>query len=624
MNRQQQFNIWYWIAAALLILFFQGWWQSASVTERIPYSRFLELLEQDRIAEVQVRPDSIIGRYREPMDGRSQFVTTIVPEDLARRLERSTARFDGTIQNTFLSNLLSWVLPALVFFGLWMFVFRHVAERQGFGGLMSVGKSKARVYVEKDTGVTFDDVAGIDEAKAELREIVDFLKQPDKYGRLGARIPKGILLVGPPGTGKTLIARAVAGEAGVPFFSISGSEFVEMFVGVGAARVRDLFEQARKAAPCIIFIDELDALGRRRGIGALGGGHDEKEQTLNQLLTELDGFDPRDGIVLLAATNRPEILDPALLRAGRFDRQVVVDRPDKSGRAAILRVHLKKVKHAGLDVEQIAALTPGFSGAELANLVNEAAIQATRRGAEAVTMADITAAIERIVAGLERKGRVLNPKEREAVAIHEMGHALAAASLPGADPVHKVSIIPRSIGALGYTMTRPTEDRFLITRRDLENRMVVLLAGRAAEDLMLGEISTGAADDLARVTDIARQIVTRFGMHPSVGQAVLEPERQSFLGDGLPSLTPRDYSEATAREVDVAVRELIDAAYQRAKALLAERRADLEAGTRLLLERETITPEDFPPLRPRGAGEEARDPITGLATVAPDRERERT
>jgi cell division protease FtsH len=598
MNKEQQFNIWYWVAAFLLLMLFQSWWQGASVTERIPYSRFIELLEQDRIAEVQVQTERVIGRYRDPEGGRTHFITNIVPEDLTRRLEQSSAEYDGTVTNTFLSQLLSWVLPVLLFFGLWMLVFRRIAEKQGFGGMMTVGKSKAKVYVEKDTGVTFEDVAGIDEAKAELQEIVSFLREPQKYGRLGARIPKGILLVGPPGTGKTLVARAVAGEAGVPFFSISGSEFVEMFVGVGAARVRDLFEQARKAAPCIIFIDELDALGKKRGVGAFGGGHDEKEQTLNQLLTELDGFDPREGIVLLAATNRPEILDPALLRAGRFDRQVVVDRPDKGGRAAILRVHLKKVKHEGLDVDQIAALTPGFSGAELANLVNEAAIQATRRGAEAVTMADVTAAIERIVAGLERKGRLLNPKEREAVAWHEMGHALAAASLPGADPVHKVSIIPRSIGALGYTMTRPTEDRFLITRQDLENRMVVLLAGRAAEDLVLGEISTGAADDLARVTDIARQIVTRFGMYPDLGQAVLEPERQSFLGDGAPGLTPRDYSEATAREVDLAVRKLIDAAYARAKQVLTDRRAELEAGTRLLLERETITPDDFPALKP--------------------------
>ncbi|MBC7132341.1 MAG: ATP-dependent metallopeptidase FtsH/Yme1/Tma family protein [Roseovarius sp.] len=599
MNKKHQLNIWYWIWAFLILMLFQSWWQGVSVTERIPYSRFIELLEQDRIAAVQVQTERVIGRYREPIDGRTNFVTNIVPEDLTRRLEQSSAEYDGTVTNTFLTQILSWVVPILLIFGLWMFVFRKIAEKQGFGGMMTVGKSKAKVYVEKDTGVTFDDVAGIDEARQELEEIVSFLKEPDRYGRLGARIPKGILLVGPPGTGKTLVARAVAGEAGVPFFSISGSEFVEMFVGVGAARVRDLFEQARKAVPCIIFIDELDALGKKRGIGAFGGGHDEKEQTLNQLLTELDGFDPREGIVLLAATNRPEILDPALLRAGRFDRQVVVDRPDKRGRAAILRVHLRKVQHRGLDVDQIAGLTPGFSGAELANLVNEAAIQATRRGAEAVEMEDVTAAIERIVAGLERKGRLLNPKEREAVAWHEMGHALAAASLPGADPVHKVSIIPRTIGALGYTMQRPTEDRFLITRSDLENRMVVLLAGRAAEDLVLGEISTGAADDLARVTDIARQIVTRFGMHPDLGQAVLEAQRPSFLGeDGAPSLSPRDYSEATAREVDLAVRDLIARAYERARQVLTERRADLEAGTRLLLERETITPEDFPALRP--------------------------
>jgi cell division protease FtsH len=599
MNKEQQYNAWYWVGALLLLLAFQAWWQGASRTERIPYSRFLTLLEQDSIAEVQVRPDQLAGRYKAPRGGAEHFVTNIVPDELARRLERSSATFDGRVTNTFLTQLLSWVLPALLFFAVWMTVFRRIAERQAFGGMMAVGRSKARVYVEKDTGVTFDDVAGIDEAKGELQEIVSFLKEPARYGRLGARIPKGILLVGPPGTGKTLVARAVAGEAGVPFYSISGSEFVELFVGVGAARVRDLFAQARRSAPCIIFIDELDALGRKRGTGGLTGGHDEKEQTLNQLLTELDGFDPRDGIVLLAATNRPEVLDPALLRAGRFDRQVVVDRPDRAGRAAILRVHLKKVTHADLDVDQIAGLTPGFSGAELANLVNEAAIQATRRGAEAVTMVDVTMAIERIVAGLERKGRLLNPQERRAVACHEMGHALAAASLPGADPVHKVSIIPRSIGALGYTMQRPTEDRFLITRRDLDNRMVVLLAGRAAEELVLGEISTGAADDLARVTDIARQIVARFGMVPELGQAVLEPERASFLGEGTPGIVARDYSEATAREVDLAVRRLIDAAYERARTLLSARRPELEAGTALLLDRETITPDDFPALRPR-------------------------
>jgi cell division protease FtsH len=522
------------------------------------------------------------------------------------------------------------VLPVLLFFGLYMFFFRKIIEKQGLGGMMNVGKSKAKVYVEKDTGVTFADVAGVDEAEAELQEIVSFLRDKEKYGRLGARIPKGVLLVGPPGTGKTLIAKAVAGEAKVPFFSISGSEFVEMFVGVGAARVRDLFEQARKAAPCIIFIDELDALGRARmGPGGFGG-HDEKEQTLNQLLTELDGFDPREGIVLLAATNRPEVLDPALLRAGRFDRQVVVDRPDKSGRAAILKVHMKKVQIAReVDIEQVAAITPGMTGADLANLVNEAAIVATRRGASKVTMDDFTAAVERIIAGAEKKSRVLNPEDRRRVAYHEMGHALAASALTGTDPVHKVSIIPRSIGALGYTMQRPTEDKFLITTGNLKNRMVVLMAGRAAEDLIFGEISTGAADDLARTTDIARQIVTRFGMASELGQAVFERQSSAYLGDNMMGLKQKDYSEETAREIDLAVKKLIDEAYARAKAILRQRRQDLDAGTALLLEKETITPEDFAPLRPAGEvaalqaaasdGTQARDPTAKNIRRQPSR-----
>lgn len=607
MDKKQQFHAWYFLVAFLGLMLFQSWWSGVVTTERIPYSQFLDLLERGQIASVQVTDEQLSGRYVEPQGGYTGFVTNVVPEDLSARLAERGVEFDGTVTNTFIGALLSWLLPMVLIFGLWFFVFRSIADRQGFGGVMSVGKSRAKVYVETDTGVTFDDVAGVEEAKAELKEIVDFLREPQKFGRLGARIPKGILLTGPPGTGKTLFARAIAGEAGVPFFSISGSEFVEMFVGVGAARVRDLFDQARKAAPCIIFIDELDALGRRRGIGAFGGGHDEKEQTLNQLLAELDGFDPREGIVLLAATNRPEILDPALMRAGRFDRQVVVDRPDRGGRAAILRVHLRKVKAAAdLDVDAVAGLTPGFTAAELANLVNEAAIQATRRQGKAVTMADVTRAIERIVVGMERHGRLLNPRERETVAWHEMGHALAAASLPGADPVHKVSIIPRTIGALGYTMTRPTEDRFLITRGELDNRMVMLLAGRAAEELGFGEISTGAADDLVRATDIARQIVTRFGMHPDLGQAVLEPERGGFLGEDRLAFTPRDHSEATAREVDLAVRGLLDTAYRRALMLLTDRRADLEAGAQLLMARETITPEDFPALRPAiQAAEEA-------------------
>jgi cell division protease FtsH len=598
MNKKQQFHAWYLVAALAVILLFQGWWTTYKTVEPLEYSEFLDHLKKGEITDVSVSQDTISGKFKAPMNGRSYFVTTRVDPQIAKDLQQYGVKFAGTKNDSFLTNLLSWIVPVLFFFGLYYFFFRRIIEKQGLGGMMNVGKSKARIYVEKKTGVTFDDIAGVEEAKAELQEIVSFLKDKEKYGRLGARIPKGILLVGPPGTGKTLIAKAIAGEAGVPFFSISGSEFVEMFVGVGAARVRDLFEQARKAAPCIIFIDELDALGKARS-GPSYGGNDEKEQTLNQLLTELDGFDPREGIVLLAATNRPEILDPALLRAGRFDRQVVIDRPDKNGRAAILKVHLKKVKvDQSVDPERIAALTPGFTGADLANLVNEAAIFATRRGGDTVSIDDFTAAVERIVAGIEKKSRVLSPDERRRVAYHEMGHALAAASLHGADPVHKVSIIPRSIGALGYTMQRPTEDRFLITVSDLKNRMAVLMAGRAAEDLIFGEASTGAADDLARATDIARQIVTRFGMARELGQAVFERQAQSYLGENVVALREKDYSEATAREIDIAIKSLIDEAYESAKEVLNRRRKDLEAGTRLLLDKETITPEDFPALLP--------------------------
>jgi len=600
MNKQQQWNIWYFIGAFFLLMMFQSVWTTWRTVEPIPYSDFLKFLDEGRIVEVVVSQEQITGRLKEPINGRQHFVTNRVDPELADRIAKTGVEFTGTVQNTFLSTLLSWVMPVLVFLGIWYFVFRRIAEKQGIGGLINVGKSKARVLVERDTGVTFDDVAGVDEAKAELQELVSFLKDKDKYGRLGARIPKGVLLVGPPGTGKTLIAKAVAGEAGVPFFSISGSEFVEMFVGVGAARVRDLFEQARKTAPCIIFIDELDALGKARGAPGTFGGHDEKEQTLNQLLTELDGFDPREGIVLLGATNRPEVLDPALLRAGRFDRQVVLDRPDRLGREAILKVHVKRIKLASdVKLEEIAGITPGFSGADLANLVNEAAIVATRRGGNEVTTADFTAAVERIVAGAERKGRLLQPHERRVVAYHEMGHALAAASLPDADPVHKVSIIPRSIGALGYTMQRPTDDRYLITMRELKDRMVVLLSGRAAEDIVFGEVSTGAADDLAKVTDIARQIVTRFGMTQALGQAVLERKSETYLGDQAVSVREKDYSEETAREVDLEVKRLIEEAYDRAKTLLSERRSVLDEGATLLLEKETLTPDDFPPLMPK-------------------------
>jgi len=477
-----------------------------------------------------------------------------------------------------------------------MFFWRRAVGNMGMGGgLMSVGRSRAKVYVETDVKTTFANVAGADEAKEELQEIINFLKDPEGYGRLGARVPKGVLLVGPPGTGKTLLARAVAGEAGVPFFSISGSEFVEMFVGVGAARVRDLFTQARAQAPAIIFIDELDALGRARGAFPMAGGHDEKEQTLNQLLVELDGFDPSVGVVLLAATNRPEILDPALLRAGRFDRQVLVDRPDKAARQAILSLHSKRVKLAqDVNVAQLAELTPGMTGADLANVVNEAALLATRRRADAVTMADLTEAIERGVAGLARRSRVLSPEERRIVAYHEMGHALVALSLPGTDPVHKVSIIPRGVGALGYTIQRPTEDKFLMSREELEARMAVLLGGRAAERLVFGRVSTGAADDLQRVTDTARAMVTRYGMADAIGPISLDRDPQTFLGRPLPAESQqRTYSEATAQAIDRQVHDLVQAAMEHATTILTDRRAILEAGAQTLLRQETLTEEEL-------------------------------
>jgi cell division protease FtsH len=613
MNRKTQINIWYAVVALLAILVIQQWWFQRQQVETISYSEFETLVKAGKVKDVYVTERHIRGSLKEPLpDGRRLFVTTRVEPALSERLAERGVTVTGVVESTLLRDILSWVLPVLFFFGLWLLVFRRIAERQGMGGVMSIGKSKARVYMEKEVKVTFDDVAGIEEAKEELKEIVEFLKNPKDYGRLGARVPKGVLVVGPSGCGKTLLARAVAGQAGVPFFSISGSDFVEMFVGVGAARVRDLFEQARKARPCIIFIDELDALGRARGIGPFGGGHDERAHTLNQLLVELDGFDPREGIVLLAATNRPEILDPALLRAGRFDRQITVDRPDRVGRAAILMVHALKVRLApGVDLDAIAALTPGFTGADLANLVNDAALRATRRGAEAVTAEDFTAAIERIVAGLEKKSRLLNPREREVVAYHEMGHAIIATALPGMDPVHKISIIPRGVGALGYTLQRPTEDHLLLSRSELENRMAVLLGGRAAETLVFNEVSTGAADDLNKATDIARNMVTRFGMHEKLGQVTYETPRQTFLSeDALAHYADREFSEETAREIDCAVRELITAAFDKALATLRTYRRQLDEGAKLLLAKETLTREELPALGERGLAPAAASSVT--------------
>jgi cell division protease FtsH len=586
------FHLWYLVIAVLAVLALQAFLHEAQQTQSIPYSEFEQRLKEGRVKEVTILPDYIEGTLKDEAGKEQPFVTVRVDPAVASELGKYGVTYRSMVSNTFLRDLLSWVVPAAVFFGLWMLLFRGIGGGQGgLGGLMSVGKSKAKVYVETDTKVTFADVAGVDEAKAELQEIVGFLKDPAKHRRLGAHIPKGVLLVGPPGTGKTLLARAVAGEAGVPFFSISGSEFVEMFVGVGAARVRDLFAEAHKKAPAIIFIDELDALGRARGAYPFGGGYDEKEQTLNQLLAELDGFDPLSGLVLLAATNRPEILDPALLRAGRFDRQVLVDRPDRVGRVQILDVHLRKARLApDVDAATIASLTPGFTGADIANLVNEATLLATRRGAEAVTLEDFTQAIERIVAGLEKRSRLLNPRERKVTAYHEMGHALLALTLGGSDVVHKVSIIPRGIGSLGYTIQRPTEDRFLMTRDELEIKMAVLLGGRAAEQLVFGQLSTGASDDLAKATDIARAMATRYGMVEGLGDVTYEADPHPFLGTPMPEPfgRPRAYSEATAREIDCAVRDLVAAALERATANLRQRRAVLDAGAAQLLEHETL------------------------------------
>jgi len=603
MEKTTRFNVTYLLVALVGVVLLHDVVSALLAARPVPYSEFRKLLADGKLSEVVVVGDRIEAALKEPDKGASRVVTTRVDADLAEELARHGVTYSARRESRVLATVLSWVVPVLLFFALWVFLMRRLGAAGGAGGgLLSIGKSKAKVYVETGVKVRFGDVAGVEEAKGELSEIVAFLKDPAAYGRLGARMPRGVLLVGPPGTGKTLLARAVAGEAGVPFFSISGSEFVEMFVGVGAARVRDLFEQARQKAPCIIFIDELDALGRARNPAAGFGGHDEKEQTLNQLLVELDGFDPRSGIVLLAATNRPEVLDPALLRAGRFDRQVLVDRPDRRGRAEIFRVHLRNVT-AGPDVdpEDVAALTPGFTGADLANLVNEAALGATRRGADSVSRSDVLAAIERLVAGLERKNRILNPEERRIVAYHEMGHALVAAALPGSDPVHKVSIIPRGIGALGYTIQRPTDDRYLMTRSELENKMAVLLGGRAAEHVVFGHWSTGAADDLAKVTGIARGMVTRYAMVPELGPVAWEDDPPAFLPGPPFGTARRPHSEETARAVDRAVRDLVQSAFTRATGILEHNRSLLEEAAQALLAEEALDEAKLAPILVRVA-----------------------
>lgn len=568
----------------------------SKATETIPYSTFLSYAQAGKIDDITISAETITGSLKEEKNKR--FTCTRVEDpDLSSRLASLKIKFRGVPEDNFLKNVFSWLAPTIVFVVIWLFILNRIGGKGGGMGMevMSIEKNRARVYKEDKVKVTFRDVAGVDEAKEELQEVIGFLKEPERYNRLGGHLPKGILLVGPPGTGKTLLARAVAGEAGVPFFSISGSEFVEMFVGVGAARVRDLFTQAQKSAPCIIFIDELDALGRARGLNPGLGSHDEKEQTLNQLLVEMDGFDPRQGVVLLAATNRPEILDNALLRAGRFDRHILVDRPDKNGRMQILQIHLKNVHlEQGTNIEEIAGATPGFTGADLANMVNEAVLLATRRGADAVQAKDFTAALERVVAGLEKKSRLLNAKDRVVVAYHEMGHALVSMAIPGTDPIQKVSIIPRGIGALGYTMQRPTEDRFLMSRQELENKLTVLLGGRAAETLVFEDISTGASDDLSKATDIARNMVTRYGMVKSLGPVSYETETSPMLGEGHPFYTEaRRPSEETVRQIDCAVRELVNKALERAISILSDYRDNLEKGAQLLLSKETLLHDDL-------------------------------
>ncbi len=593
-KKETQFNLTYLFITIIGILLIQDYLSQRGKVLYIPYSDFKENIKSDNISEITIYDKQIRGVFKKEINNKKNFLTTIVEGDLVEQFDSKNIKYNRVIENTFFKDILSWIIPTFLFFAIWIFIMRRMSQKGGgiSGGFMSVGKSKAKVYVETGIKVSFEDVAGVDEAKEELKEVVNFLKNPKEYGILGARLPKGILLVGPPGTGKTLLAKAIAGEAEVPFFSISGSEFVEMFVGVGAARVRDLFEQARKKSPCIVFIDELDALGKARSSG-IQGGHDEKEQTLNQLLVELDGFDSKSGIVLLGATNRPEILDPALLRAGRFDRQVLVDRPDKIGRIQILKVHVKKIKISDkVDLEKVAALTPGFTGADLANLVNEAALVATRGKSNVVSLNDFNVAIERIIAGLEKRNRLLNEFERQVVAYHEMGHAIVASCLHGMDPVQKISIIPRGIGALGYTMQRPLEERFLMKKEELENKMSVLLGGRAAEKLVFNHLSTGASDDIMKATNIARSMVMKYGMDENLGCVAYDEEKSTFLDSQGLANTSR-YGEKTKQNIDDAIRNILEYSFQKSLEILEKNKDILENSSKELLEKETLDENDL-------------------------------
>jgi cell division protease FtsH len=582
--------VWYVLGALLIMALMQAWFLAPS-GRQISYSDFKQAVRGGQVAEVTIGDQVVRGIYRREVNGQRNFnAARIEDPKLLEELDAAGVKYTGEFVSRWLPELLSWVLPILILIAIWSFFFRRMSGAEG--GVMSFARSKHRVFAEDDVKVSFADVAGVDEAEQELKEIVEFLKNPKKYTALGGRIPKGVLLVGPPGTGKTLLARAVAGEAKVPFFSMSGSEFVEMFVGVGAARVRDLFQQAEAKAPCIIFIDELDALGRAR-VQSPMGSHEEREQTLNQLLAEMDGFDSRKAIIIMGATNRPEVLDPALLRPGRFDRQVLVDKPDVKGREEVLRIHTRNVKLSpGVDLKVVAARTAGFAGADLANLVNEAALLAARKDKTAVDMQDFDEAIDRLIAGLEKK-RVMNTKEREIVAYHESGHALVATFTPGMDPVHKISIVQRGFGALGYTMQLPLEDRYLMQRKDLLNQLAVLLGGRTAEEIALGEISTGAQNDLQRATDIARAMVTEWGMSDALGAINYDGHKRSKFLD-IPLGPERGaYAEDTARLIDSEVKRIMTDAHVEARRVLTEHRDQLESVTRRLLEQEVMEGDEL-------------------------------
>ena len=587
----RNFTFIYFIIALVGIIAINSYFFKSEV-KTVPYSEFKELIGKGKISDLVIDAETIQGDLAQENGKKTKFLTSRVDDpDLVKDLQKTGIKYSGFYENKILKGIISWVLPFAIMFFIWNLLMRKMGGAPS--SVLNFGKSKGRIYGEDEIKITFGDVAGVDEAKQELEEIIEFLRTPEKFTSLGGKIPKGILLVGPPGTGKTLLAKAVAGEAKVPFFSMSGSDFVEMFVGVGASRVRDLFGQAQEKAPCIIFIDELDALGKARGMNPLSS-HDEREQTLNQLLAEMDGFDTKAGVIIMAATNRPEILDPALLRAGRFDRHVLVDRPDIRGREEILKVHVRQVKLGkDVDLRVVAARTPGFVGADLANLVNEAALLAARKGKQSVGPQEFDESIDRVVAGLEKKQRVMSKKEKEIVAHHETGHALMAELLETTDPVHKISIIPRGITALGYTMQLPTEDRYLMTKTELLDRLCVLLGGRVAEETEFGEISTGAQNDLIRATDIAKSMVKEYAMSEKLGHMTFEPERKAMFLD-LPGVSgSRDYSEATAQEIDGEVRKIMDGSYRKVKEILSGNKGLLEKVAHILLEKETIEGEEL-------------------------------